>query len=192
MTVTNENAVETDTNLKNFKSWYSDILNELYPERQSGFVVLMVTFPLLERYLRHKTGLNHKDTLNEGFMDGLCVIFPVLHDRQTTKEFWNVYRNGILHQVSLARENRKSELMPVGWLSHDIHSAISVESDGSFLIHPVLFSKHVVTVIENDFTTFEFGRAHTVKLPMENFHPTAKKLGTENEETYVLGTNTEI
>lgn len=34
---------------KNFKAWYVEILRSLYPQREAGFVILFVAFPLLER-----------------------------------------------------------------------------------------------------------------------------------------------
>ncbi len=155
------------TDFENFKSWYADPLLTLYPDRNLGFVILMVAFPLLERYLRHKSGLTHKDNLNDGFMDELCKMFPDSLDNCTVaKEFWSIYRNGILHQVTLSRVNPKGTVMRDGGLSHDIDSAISVES-GNFLVHPVHFSKEVLHKIENDFATFERGSTDSTNL---NFH----------------------
>ena len=81
------------TDFENFKSWYADTLLKLYPDRNSGFVILMVVFPLLERYLRHKNGLSHRDNLTDGCMDELSKMFPPLPDRKTARNFWNVYRN---------------------------------------------------------------------------------------------------
>ena len=171
----------------NFKAWYTDTLEKLYPYRNSGFGILMIVFPLLERYLRHKNGLSHKDNLSDGCMDELRRIFPVLPTIEAARKFWNIFRNGILHQVTLSRENRSGTLMPEGWLSHDINSAINIESDGSFLINPVHFAKHIINKIESDFATFEKGSAVSTKLPKVKPHPTATNAGT-----IVLGTNTEI
>lgn len=175
---------------ENFKTWYADILIKLYPERNSGFAILMIAFPLLERYLRHKNRLSHKDNLNNGCMDEFRNMFPVLTTPEVAWKFWNIFRNGILHQVTLSRENKRGTEMPVGWLSHDIDSAINIESDGSFLIHPVLFTKHIVDIIESDFTTFEKGSALSTKLPKVKQHPTATNTG-RGVQTIVLGTNTE-
>jgi len=176
------------TNFENFKSWYADTLLELYPDPNSGFVILMVTFPLLERYLRHKNGLTHEDNLSNDCMDELCEMFPALPNGKAARNFWKIYRNGILHQVTLSRDTA----MPDGWLSYEIDSAISVESDGSFLIHPVLFSKHVLHIIENDFATFEQGSAASTKLPKVKPHPTATKAGAPRGQHIVLGTSTEL
>ena len=179
------------TDFENFKSWYADTLHKLYPDRNSGFAILMIAFPLLERYLRHKNRLTHKDNLSNGCMDELCIMFPALPNRKAAWDFWNIYRNGILHQVTLSRMKRDT-VIPDGWLSHDIHSAISVESDGSFLVHPVLFSKHVLHIIENDFATFERGSAASTKLPKVKPYPKATKAGAPRGQNIILGTNTEL
>ena len=136
-----------DSDYENFKTWYVDTLNKLYPDRNSGFAILMITFPLLERYLRHKNRLSHKDILSNRCMDELRRMFPCLPSTEDARKFWSIFRNGILHQVTLSRENKSGILMPEGLLSHDKNSAITIESDGSFLIHPVLFSKHIVDII---------------------------------------------
>ncbi len=175
------------TDFENFKSWYSEILTKLYPNRDSGFSILMIVFPILERYLRHKNGLGHKENLTDGCMAELRNIFPALPTIEVALKFWNVFRNGILHQVTLSRENRSGTLMPEGWLSHDIDTAISIEPDGRFLIHPVNFSKQIVEKIESDFATFEKGSAFSTKLPKVKPHPTATNAGR-----IVLGTNTEM
>jgi hypothetical protein len=47
-----------DCHKKNFEVWYKAILEGLYSNRNAGFVILMVAFPLLERYLREKSGLH--------------------------------------------------------------------------------------------------------------------------------------
>lgn len=178
------------SDFKNFKDWYNDILINLYPDRNSGFAILMISFPLLERYLRHKNKLSYKDKLNNGCMDELRCLFPVLSTTEIAWKFWNIFRNGILHQVTLSRENKKGTKMPEGWVSHDINAAINIESDGSFLIHPVLFSKLIIDTIKSDFTTFEKGSAISTKLPKVKSHPTATNAGQGNQ-TIILGTNTE-
>lgn len=180
------------TDFENYKSWYADTLLKLYPDRNSGFVILMVVFPLLERYLRHKNGLSHRDNLTHGCMDELSKMFPALRDRKTARNFWNVYRNGILHQVTLSRQNHSGSAIPVGWLTHDIQLPVLVESGGSFWVHPVLFSKHVLQIIEKDFGIFERTSAVSTHLPKVKSHPApTKKVGPTGQKV-ILGTNTDI
>ena len=174
------------SDLENFKAWYVETLSKLYPFRNSGFPILMIAFPLIERYLRNKNRLSPKENLSKECMENLREMFPDLLNNKAAWKFWNIFRNGVLHQVTLSRENRGGKEMPEGWLSHDIKSAITIESDGSFLIHPVIFTKQVVNIIENDFGTFEKSSGALTKLPNVKPHPIAK-----NAEAYILGTNTE-
>jgi hypothetical protein len=177
------------THLENFRTWYVAVLNGLYPLREAGFVVLMITFPLLERYLRQKQKQKQKlqlppqAILQDSFYDELAILFPQLPDRATAKNFWQVYRNGILHEVTLYRQNRSGSQMPTGWLSHD-KPIISIESDGSFWIHPVLFAQHVVQTIEADFSVFEGTVVSQSPLPKI-------KTVTTPAGPIILGTNTD-
>jgi hypothetical protein len=41
---------------QNFQAWYVNILESLYDNRAAGIAVLMISTPLLERYLRQKNG----------------------------------------------------------------------------------------------------------------------------------------
>ena len=139
----------------NFKLWYSDVIESLYMNQNAGFPILMLTFPLLERYLRSKSTLSYKDTLNSHFYDQLLKLFPELKDNTTASLFWNIYRNGILHQATLSEKDRKGNMMPGGGLSGDVKGSIKIESDGCFYVNPVEFAKKVIDTINNDFPTFE-------------------------------------
>ena len=154
-----------DSEYNNYKSWYVNILEKLYPDRAAGISILMIAFPLLERYLRQTTKLNPKDALNSQCMEELRKLFPALSDEKTAWNFWNVYRNGILHQAALSVENRKGSPMPTGWMSHDIGSSVTVEADGSFWVHPVLFSQQVIQVIERNFGVFKGKLTSAPSLP---------------------------
>jgi hypothetical protein len=142
------------SDLDNFKAWYADVLKTLYPNRNAGIAVFMLSLPLAERHLRQKNNLGPNAPVDEAFMSSLCVIFPVLRDAATARQFWNVYRNGFLHQATLSTCTRKGATLPVGWLTHDIADAIQIRPDGSFCVHPVLFSEAIVREIEKDFAVF--------------------------------------
>jgi hypothetical protein len=54
---------------ENFDAWFVNVLESLYPRREAGFVILMIAFPLLERYLRQRVGLPAEDDrLTTNFM----------------------------------------------------------------------------------------------------------------------------
>jgi hypothetical protein len=123
-------------------------------------------------------------------MDELRKLFPALPTNEAAWKFWHVFRNGLLHQVTLSRKNKSGVAMPDGWLSHDIDTAVKIESDESYLIHPVLFTQHILETIENNFGVFEKVSPDSSKLPKEKPHPTAKRI-EHGTQSIVLGTNTE-
>ena len=160
------------------------VLESLYPNRDAGFVIVMVALPLLERYLRQKAGLAPQANLSDVFYDELLRLLPELQTPAKAKEFWQVYRNGLLHEVTFSLQTRGGTAMPVGWLSHD-RPRISIEPDGSFWLNPVDFAKTVVAVIEADFTTFE-GSAMAAQLPV--VEQTSLPTGTPAQLSLYLGT----
>ena len=153
----------------NFKCWYSDILAGLYTNPHAGFVILMITIPLLERYLREKSGVHEGRSITSPFYDELRRVFPTLPDNTVASQFWQVYRNGLLHQVTLSQRNLKNLRMPDGWVSRG-SQVLEIDSSGDFSVHPVEFAKTVIKTIEDDFTTFE-GR-HSVNHPLPVPHST--------------------
>ncbi len=156
------------THIQNFKRWYSDILDGLYANGDAGFVILMVAFPLLERYLREKSGVHEQD-LTDAFYDELRRVFPVLPDNTVARQFWQVYRNGLLHQVTLSQQNRRGVQMPDGWLSGNVAS-LTIDAAGDFWVHPAEFAKTVILTIDGDFTTFD--GQHSVNHPFPVIHAT--------------------
>ena len=84
-------------NLEYFRSWFVRLLESLYPQTDAGFAITMIAFPRLERYLRQKVQLTPKDSLSSAFYDELYGLFPELQSAVKVSEFWQIYRNGILH-----------------------------------------------------------------------------------------------
>jgi hypothetical protein len=151
---------------KNFKDWYVDVLELLYPNHNAGIAVFMISLPLLERYLRQKNGRAPADGLNDACHSDLRVIFPSLPNVATARQFWSVYRDGFLHQATLSLHTRSGAGLPVGWLSHDIAIAIELRADGSFVVQPELFSKQVIRTIQSNFGVFASVGAGAPPLPV--------------------------
>ena len=143
------------SNLDNFRAWYVQVLDGLYEKRDAGIAVLMISLPLLERYLRRKHKLTPEDGMSDAAMSGLCAMFPALRTVIQARAFWNVYRNGFLHQATVSRSTKGGALLPDGWLTHDIADPVRLEPDGSFTVNPVLLSKQIVNTIGGDFSVFE-------------------------------------
>lgn len=138
----------------NFILWFRNIIEALYPNEDAGFSLLMLTFPLLERYLRSKSNTSPSDPLGDSFYNELVKLFTALRGNGFAKKFWQVYRNGILHQATLSQQNKKGIKMPNGWLSGEKRD-IEIDSSDAFWVNPVEFAKHVMDAIDKDFSYFE-------------------------------------
>ncbi len=91
---------------QHFQMWYKRILEKLYDDPHAGFPILMITFPLLERYIREKSKNHEADSLNDEFHKELIKIFPELKTTSNSKKFWKIYRHGILHQGTLSEKDK--------------------------------------------------------------------------------------
>jgi hypothetical protein len=107
----------------------------------AGFVLAMVAFPLLERYLRRKSNSSPKQP---AFQDALLAVLPELRSRDIAVKFWSSYRHGLLHNVNLEQDK--------DWLSYDT-DIIRVDADRLWM-NPLLFARRVVATIDKDFETF--------------------------------------
>jgi hypothetical protein len=143
-----------DEDLTNFRAWYADVLAALYPNRNAGIAVLMLSLPLAERYIRQRNKVAPGTDLTDECMRTLIGILPALRDVGTARHFWAVYRHGFLHQATLSAVARSGAALPVGWLTHDTREPFEMRQDGSFQVHPVLLSEAFVRAIEGDFAVF--------------------------------------
>ena len=172
----------------NFDAWYKKVLDLLYPDRNAGFAILLIAFPLLERYLRQRTGHTSDQSLSDAFFDELLRLFPPLKTSATARNFWQIYRNGLLHEITLSRQARKGAPMPVGWVSHD-KPLITIETGGGIWINPVEFAQQVIATIEADFATFEGALAFSARLPTVKPQAIATGTGAAPAHRIILGTN---
>jgi hypothetical protein len=141
-----------DSAQQNFKEWFIDVLKILSATPGSGFSILMVSMPLLERYLREMSG-RHEEKLRDPFYSEMLRVFPELLNEKAAEDFWQVYRNGLLHQVALSLQNSRGEIMPLSGL-RDGNGPIEFTPEGYFWVNPASFSERVVDVIQGDFSTF--------------------------------------
>jgi hypothetical protein len=147
-------AAQLPEHFANFKAWYADVLEGLHANRNAGIPAFMITLPLLERYLRLKSGLTPKEDIDSTFRANLIDLFPALRDDQVAKNFWTVFRHGFLHQATLSGKTKAGDQLPAASLTHDIPDPVWIEPDGSFIVNPVSFSRAVVSAIEQYFPTF--------------------------------------
>ena len=143
--------------LRQFQSWFVGVLEALYKQPEAGFPILMIAFPLLERYLRQKAGLGPDDKLNannDAFYKELIALFSELKTIDKATEFWHIYRNGLLHQVALNQTRKGGAPVSGAALSGDL-SDIYIDATGYLIVNAADFSKRVTREIEQNFATFE-------------------------------------
>jgi hypothetical protein len=133
---------------KNFETWFVGPLERLYPEvEQFGFIIVMVTLPLLERYLRQKKNLG-TEGYNKKFFGALEELFPDLLGQ--TETFWKPCRNGLLHRGTFNGPGIR--------LVRDMNRPIEVNRDDPanivFHLDPVAFAQKVLATITGDFEVY--------------------------------------
>jgi len=138
---------------QNYVRWFQEIVRTMYSQGDSGFAILMISIPLLERYLRQKSGTYESRCLSPFYAE-LSRVFPALSSEEHAKNFWQVFRNGLLHQATLSRLRVRGAQMPDGVLSADA-PAVGIDQAGSYLVDPRKFAERVFEVIDGDFEVFE-------------------------------------
>jgi hypothetical protein len=162
------------SNLENFKSWYVDVLESLYCNREAGFIIMMIAFPLIERYFRQKLQTNKLN--NPRFHQAIVNLFPELSTIEKAKEFWDVHRHGFLHRITFETTAfEKTGQSSPSAISHDKPDAIVVDEIQGTVINPVKFSKRVIRTILADFSIYE---GHVPSGPL----PVVRQLATETGE----------
>src|SRR6266404_797156 len=136
-----------NTAYDNFIRWYKEPLQTLYRNEHAGLPILLITLPLLERYLREKTGLHEELSVNRPKLQrALMDFFPGLSNEEAAGKFWTVFRHGLCHQATLKE-------LPDLHFAGMRNDAPDLHSDGfTFVVSPVKFSKKVIEEIEADFT----------------------------------------
>jgi hypothetical protein len=132
---------------ENFDSWYVSHINELKRHSTAGFVLLLISFPLLERYLSLKARQRERNArvTHPKFLRELRIAFPEIKESRA-ETFWNCYRNGLLHGIAMKTE---------GYGLRSEGPAVEVEGSGRIWINPRAFAEKVVSIIEGDFQVFE-------------------------------------
>lgn len=142
--------------LQDFEKWFEQPIQAMNADQHGGFAVLMLTLPLAERYFRSKTGVGDGN-LNASFHIAFANSFGLTQSQ--SEEFWQVYRNGLLHQATFSRQNRKGTIMPAGWImGNDGTFAGIINYDSArkeFVLDPKEFSHEIIKIIRGDFSAFD-------------------------------------
>ena len=135
----------TDAN-DNFQKWFVAPLRLLNADGHAAFAVLMIAFPLLERYLRQKSG-THEANLGDAFFDEFHNIFKV-PSRDLVPRLWQCYRNGLLHQATFSKRTRGGQVMPDSFITCGVDLIEYDAQCGAFFVNPKAFSERIINEIQ--------------------------------------------
>lgn len=158
----------TDMNHRDFGRWIRDPVRRLLKQKHAGFALAMISFPVLERLLRGKSGVAGnplKDDYSARFYLALTDCFPELRDppsgtfRHVAQVFWNGFRNGILHQATFSTKQItvKRNQQPSAWCVFQLKTGVAIKVSYSkriIAVDPFAFSEVVLSLIESDFESY--------------------------------------
>ena len=150
----------TEADRETFRRRFKEPVELLITQKHSGFALMMITLPLLERLLRGRSHL--KDApLTEPFYTELFTVFPALQDVKGAKALWQCFRNGILHQAtfSLKRPDGAGFSGVIGFEELS-GRAVAIQRSGDpehvvCTVDPVAFARTVLAKVEGDLETFQ-------------------------------------
>jgi hypothetical protein len=159
----------TDIDRKSFRRWIRDPVRRLLKQKQAGFALTMISFPILERLLRGKSGIADRPIRSgsddeKRFYAALTGYFPALYCSapgtfpDVANVFWQGFRNGILHQATFSHKGftvKKNQ--PPASCIFILKTGIAIkvnESKRLIAMDPFAFSESVVELIEADFEIY--------------------------------------
>ena len=143
-------------NFANFSRWFNEPLLELQQDSGAGFIIVMTSLALLERYLREKSGVHERPSLDKNFRTEFMRLFPSIGRDDLALKFWEVCRHGLMHQATFKIKTNAGDRVTIGLHESALEIVHRYGSSGDeFMISPSRFSSKVIQIIENDFPTFE-------------------------------------
>lgn len=153
---------------QNFQKWYENIITGLFSNPDSGFAILMMVFPILERYVANlRTTKKTEQKLTEEDYQQISTLLTIT--KCEAKALWSLFRNRILHQLTIRLQHKCSPepcticnntITFYGKLSSGCQNAVTIEQDNSnstekiISINPPLFAKKILNKIGEDFSIF--------------------------------------
>lgn len=141
-----------------FKQWFVQAMAPLRKDGHAGFIFAMVTFPLLERFLRGKFSIaDATGGLSTDAYNWLNTSLPDLSQR--ADDFWAGYRHALLHQATfqdfrLVRGQRVVIASP-NISGFDPRPVYLNTIENRFYLNPIAFFDFVTNQILTDFTSYE-------------------------------------
>jgi hypothetical protein len=151
---------------ENFRKWFVDALDPLRSKGDAGFIFAFVSLPLLERYLRQKSGAGEAIRLPPQFFVELGKLFPEIAGRED--RMWHCYRNSLLHQAAFSQQKRRQGIVVVlnaALSGHDQRPIYYDISGDCFYMNPEEFFDRVTNTILGDFATYLGSLSPAHRLP---------------------------
>ena len=162
-------SAPTDYHLKSFHQRFRSPIRKLMPMRHADFALAMIAFPILERWIRGKTGIGScalRGKVGDKFYDELIAQFESLRDPpdgsfpRVAQAFWQAFRNGILHQTTFSRkpiEVLGITALPVfcAFVPRTGVPIIATHSTRTFILDPYAFAEAVLAILEKDFSAYQ-------------------------------------
>jgi hypothetical protein len=146
-----------------FARWFKNPIESLQKNIDCGIILMMISFPLIERYLRTKSGLKYQSKYTKSFYEEFHLIFNEISVNES-KLFWIAYRHGLLHQATMNNSQITCSL------SRSVEKIIYYEDKNLFLVNPFIFSKKVIDTIYDSANFDKFLAIERIKYPLITEH----------------------
>jgi hypothetical protein len=135
-----------------FKMWYVEPLRalEAMPMGQGGFIALATACFLYERYAVAVLNAQGKKADRSGKLSQLVNDFNV--DDATAKAFWDVIRDGLLHQ-GMPMQQKQGKILP-RWAFHHSYPLVALENINGEIwlkVQPWKFMDRVLSLWDSNF-----------------------------------------
>ena len=152
----------TESDRAIFKQRFRVPIELLIEVEHTGFALMIIAIPLIERLLRGRCKIGDNPRLPTIFHDELCRLFPALGDAAGARAFWQAFRNGILHQATFSLKDPDGAEFSgyVGFAALPQGNPIVVHRSEtpwqfSCLVDPIAFARAVLDEVEKDLQTFQ-------------------------------------
>jgi len=144
----NATPIVLQTTEDKYKLWIKSPLERLLNEEHTDFVIMLIALPMLERYLREKSGAKERLKLPPLFYVEFGNLFPELKQDKDRRTFWEVFRHGLAHQFMMNTESGTSARL-------DRKGPLVSYDSNVFTVNAPEFARRAMAQIESDFHTFE-------------------------------------
>lgn len=173
--LTNEQCTE-----EKFAKWFKSPLTALCQFSDTDFAILLIALPVIERYLREKSGEREKTGLGKPFYDELGRVFPELPTSEDDrKRFWKAFRHGLLHQAAMKIADGFSAVLD--------RSAAVIEFDATnktIRVSAPAVARRILQAVENDFSKFEAPSSPNHPIPAVSRKVETPIAGSVEAQTY--------